>query len=57
MKKIDRWRTLGTLYKGKTADNDYFNINGKIRIVLLSEAEYNEELEKGYADMQAGRTK
>lgn len=57
LKKIDRWRTLGTLYKGKTADNDYFNINGKIRIVLLSEAEYNEELEKGYADMQAGRTK
>ena len=57
LKKIDRWRTLGTLYKGKTADNDYFNINGKIRIVLLSEAEYNEELEKGYADMQARRTK
>ena len=57
LKKVDRWRTLGTLYKGKTADNDYFNMNGKIRIVLLSEAEYNEELEKGYADMQAGRTK
>lgn len=57
LKKIDRWRTLGTLYKGKTADNDYFNINGKIRIVSLSEAEYNEELEKGYADMQARRTK
>lgn len=42
LKKIDRWRTLGTLYKGKTADNDYFNINGKIRIVLLSEAEYSQ---------------
>ena len=26
-------------------------------ISTLSEAEFNEELEKGYADMQAGRTK
>ena len=24
---------------------------------VLSEVEFNEELEKGYADMQAGRTK
>ena len=26
-------------------------------ISALSEVEFNEELEKGYADMQAGRTK
>ena len=25
--------------------------------ISLSEVEFNEELEKGYADMQAGRTK
>ena len=28
-----------------------------VDISTLSEAEFNEELEKGYADMQAGRTK
>ena len=28
-----------------------------VDISALSEAEFNEELEKGYADMQAGRTK
>ena len=28
-----------------------------VDISKLSEAEFNEELEKGYADMQAGRTK
>ena len=28
-----------------------------VDIGTLSEAEFNEELEKGYADMQAGRTK
>ena len=28
-----------------------------VDISALSEVEFNEELEKGYADMQAGRTK
>ena len=28
-----------------------------VDISTLSEAEFNEELEKGYADMQAGRTR
>ena len=28
-----------------------------VKINTLSETEFNEELEKGYADMQAGRTK
>ena len=28
-----------------------------VYISALSEVEFNEELEKGYADMQAGRTK
>ena len=28
-----------------------------VDISTLSEVEFNEELEKGYADMQAGRTK
>lgn len=28
-----------------------------VDISTLSEAEFNEELEKGYVDMQAGRTK
>ena len=28
-----------------------------VDISTLSEAEFNEELEKGYADMQVGRTK
>ena len=30
---------------------------GPVDISTLSEAEFNEELEKGYTDMQAGRTK
>ena len=28
-----------------------------VHMILLSEEELNEELEKGYADVQAGRTK
>ena len=34
-----------------------FRIILPVDISTLSEAEFNEELEKGYADMQAGRTK
>ena len=41
----------GLPFEGKMPPAKPVNIN------TLSETEFNEELEKGYADMQAGRTK
>ena len=37
--------------------NLYARIEPDVNISTLSDAEFDEELEKGYADMQAGRTK
>ena len=37
--------------------HDRIRLPGPVDISTLSETEFNEELEKGYANMQDGRTK